>query len=1236
MSINNRLFGAPLRPEVKKKLEDRQRVAGQAAPGESIEAVFPDAEGNVQSDLSSRTPFVRMWTSIKIIDPAEIVDLLEQISKEEYEDARFIQNFQSLPGAGAYAGQMASGNTRDKFSNENAIGRKLNKYATEYPNVALREVVLNQQDESEVAYCIVKGEESALAREQVEFARQTYIVGDYNYQKQYGEVEPNEENKHYNFKSPDYRMGGLPPSQGGATIAEEETFQEGEAEAKTLAETIFKTQLEINPLLRPQAGITRVTTETQGSLGVIKKTTIDFKVNNSYDYDRIFNKFFLKPGATVFVDFGWSSVKSLYEPEDLITHHEGIIDFLYAEGDETSDNTSPGVASAHKGIITRNQGDLEVLKGIVSDYSAKANTDGSWDCSLTLTSANSALLSFSTDDKVVARIINTLERGLLFLGVQAILREQAEDRGNDAEYRAITNDLQQLLNTPDVNTDANDIDSYNTNLQRLGVKLLSATNGKPNGNSIRTGVFVEQFDYDNTFMSFGLFEDLIINAQFGFGKTYNDINKGKNSEVRIDSTNSFTNWNKKYSNSQQVILNSNESSPTFLYPEWWGNGDPKREEGGGSYNFQQGKWPKQDDYYTEKLGDGDMNLMVERVNTFDRPTAPWDKLANRIPLREIFINTDTIIEAFRQNDNVQKVLNQILDEINKYSSNIMKLTMIRGDSEDEIKIVDKNYSEFDEKEKLIQTELDLDNTFTFNIMSPNSIVKDYNLEFKLPSGMIGNMYAIQAMGHTDRIFSIDDSINDAKNINKLDDNALSIIYEPDLGTHRLKQYLEFNNDSAGFNVYHAVNNLFENDIYSVSTIAKPNLRGYIDGVNEDAMFDSDTVEAPGTVEKKQAEKKVKEDELITLNDNNLKALGIRVAQSLKEYYGIQVVDEVVRYIPQLLPYTLSLTTYGISTVNPGETFKVDYLPKAYLDKTYLQITKVKHNLNPDGWYTTFETQFRLREYVQKTQEEPQEVRLTSNILNNLGIKDQLTVSEDAFLWLVKDSYLPIKQIAAYMTDIVVYQPTDYHWSFEEESGIDFILDFTTTNKVSEAIVSEEKHGFVQNLTPAASTTSGPSLYGVPLPAEVAGGGEYSNGTIARLQFEDYQMAAPLIDQYGLPSNDITGKTKDSQNRLFERRFGIRNGKGMEQFATGTGDEYFRLEIAPKNVKWLPNKRYQIWVSGPGMFIIDRDMFKSATEEIQYLKFWNRFAGKLLLTTIEDYDAAMGIEEEDDTWWNPFD
>ena len=62
--INERLFGTPLRGKVRKKLEDRQRVAGDIKPGNSIQGVFEEG-GKVLADLHSRTPFVRMWAGVK-------------------------------------------------------------------------------------------------------------------------------------------------------------------------------------------------------------------------------------------------------------------------------------------------------------------------------------------------------------------------------------------------------------------------------------------------------------------------------------------------------------------------------------------------------------------------------------------------------------------------------------------------------------------------------------------------------------------------------------------------------------------------------------------------------------------------------------------------------------------------------------------------------------------------------------------------------------------------------------------------------------------------------------------------------------------------------------------------------------------------------------------------------------------------------------------------------------------
>ena len=78
-------------------------------------------------------------------------------------------------------------------------------------------------------------------------------------------------------------------------------------------------------------------------------------------------------------------------------------------------------------------------------------------------------------------------------------------------------------------------------------------------------------------------------------------------------------------------------------------------------------------------------------------------------------------------------MSKVLDEINEYSSGIMNLNLIKGKTESEISVVDMNYVETDQNDLAIQ-EANFNDLFTFDIMSPNSIVKDYNLPtaFSIP------------------------------------------------------------------------------------------------------------------------------------------------------------------------------------------------------------------------------------------------------------------------------------------------------------------------------------------------------------------------------------------------------------------------------------------------------------------------------------------------------------------------
>ena len=90
-------------------------------------------------------------------------------------------------------------------------------------------------------------------------------------------------------------------------------------------------QLTDNPRFRPAAGITAVTTKTEGALGVIKSTTVEFTVYNFEDFQDIFLPYFLRPGARIVVDYGWTlnNAPTLYDLDDIIKNADDELSDFY-------------------------------------------------------------------------------------------------------------------------------------------------------------------------------------------------------------------------------------------------------------------------------------------------------------------------------------------------------------------------------------------------------------------------------------------------------------------------------------------------------------------------------------------------------------------------------------------------------------------------------------------------------------------------------------------------------------------------------------------------------------------------------------------------------------------------------------------------------------------------------------------------------------------------------------------
>ena len=976
--INKRLFGAPIQGEVKKKLEARQTPAGVL-------------------EHNNKTPFVRMWTNVRFLsnetfsepvlssesqteppptyEPTN--DTNEQSNNQNFDNAmeeneppkkevqtsvdeeKFKEIMQQLPkvdfgvydeslleDAAAYnnylvndsSGETLFGQAKDHLrqnqnydlgSNQpgapeasidarNVIGspewRAAQKWYVTDPSTGeqvLKSELENIQEEDKIIPPMIfplfatkpipnpEYKESTTKIGRRYDASKTYIIGNKNY---------NEEINVYDYDT------NQPIEDDYRTIDEDESVTANKAFESVLPQPLAK-----NKYMKPQAGITSVSSVTEGALGLIKKTTVEFMVHNFYDFDKIYNKFFLKPGAQLFVDFGWSTVSNLYNPSDLINHAGGVEEFLYAEKEVDDDGNT---INDFEGQITKYNGDLETIFGMVTDYDATVEKNGSVKCSVTITSTNSTLLKTSNNKKFEDKMTQALEEGFYYYCLKK-LAKATTNKEDEKQFESKWFPYGDTSSEDYQNQKKGLIDSFSkafgrtNSISRLGTQF---------------GVYAGSEDNDmDPYITWGMFEDYIINGHLGFGSGHSDINNGKNLQVRFDSSQSYTTW----SYIHQLVFKERlrgGKSPMVLIPEKWG----LFSDGGKnytSYSYRVKKYPEYNETENHYLKDTDDDNKTE---------------FGRVPLREIFIRMADIKSAFKNSNNksIQEIIGNILESINEETNYLFDWGMAVGNTDAQVKVIDKNYA--------IKKEIQKDgvNFFKFNVMTPNSQVLDYNLGFKIPSGNLGDYYAINGMSHENSLFTIDKDVRDAVSTISIDLDSMHYNYQPDLGGYRAQQSLNSDNTSQHTNIYSKIDDLMQTDnLYTLDNLNIPNRPIELNNpFNKSETNDSDSNNSDG-------EQSIPID-YVSFNNKMMRVNNFQVASDYKEYLTFLQAHQVNQRGVGLLPYTLDLKINGISSIVPGDTFKVTYLPEAYRNKTFLQTMKVEHNINSDGWYTTLQTQFR--------------------------------------------------------------------------------------------------------------------------------------------------------------------------------------------------------------------------------------------------------------------------------------
>ena len=943
-NINSRLFGSPLPPRVKGVLEQRQLVAKEIQPNESLytdsDNLYTPWSGEEQytepipknfttnqyttglnsiSDLSSRTPFVRMWTAVELHDYNRDATRIYDTNKyfpdyQKYNDVMkaFTARHQEAVEAGTLVGPIYDAE-KQKFYFEEADATKVEGY--DYKIYALGNHVLNNLP-----------------------------------------TTPNSEIKAVYDKI-----------KKGETLTEDEKQIQSE---NLIFPDEHKVPGNMNEFLKSAAGINSMDSETYGSLGAMKRTTVNFEVHNFADFDSIYNRFFMRPGAQVFIDFGWDT-SELYDPEDIMKEQNPQKALFGGFTDIFTDYSS----QKDVGKVEVNQGYMDTLVGIVTDYSSKIMPNGTVQCSLTIVSKNHALLNYNLDgqdgDGIRAQIEYIIENLMYFDGLVRV----ADASGDEELVKAIPEANQ--------NTSAEDLETFDFYLQQLAESAFKSPNSDyiPTGASLLSGVFIGASSTD-LYVTIGKLEDFILNQEFGFGDDKASINNPNhnNFEVAWDSSESYTTYDNNFFTLQTMSNLGDEDPPHFLYPKSW------------YYDEDQGM---QAETYTVQVKKASIKGSTDLETALEK-----DRETKRIPIREIFVSKGAILGAISNASTVEEFVRILLNTINNESGGVLDLRVGPKSAEDgSCSIIDYNFNPklYDEQGELVSDEDAFKNLFEFDVMSGNSIVKGFDVDFKIPSSQLGSMLAIQGISPKNQIFALSQDTDDILAIQDLfgraDDAEFYIKYLPDMGTYQLDKL------TSRMSLIAQRNKDYRNILNAINTSGGSNVSTQYSMDNIDITNFDTWKKEEGLVAANSKTQKEMTLDIVKTQEELLSADNYLILNSVKDFYQYKAWESFStgeRATP--LPLNLSLTIYGISNIQPGDTFRVNYLPKLHRENVYFQVIKISQKIDSSGWDTTLETQWRIRpdqKNQAKLRKQPKDTFISSLYLKDtLKLRPELNYATD--------------------------------------------------------------------------------------------------------------------------------------------------------------------------------------------------------------------------------------------------
>tara|TARA_B100000287_G_scaffold6090_1_gene5901 strand:+ start:8219 stop:11794 length:3576 start_codon:yes stop_codon:yes gene_type:complete len=741
-----------------------------------------------------------------------------------------------------------------------------------------------------------------------------------------------------------------------------------------------------NQLLKPGSGITSIEMSTSGYMGAIKETNVNFKVYNFYDYENIIVPYFLVPGAKVFVDFGWDTA-TLYDPKSLIDgtgtdpnfKFKDFYEKIYGDG----------------GLISESQGDLEVLSGVVTKFDAKANGDGSFNCTVTFTSSNYALVDYDSATGIpIDQAIQDAVTTTLFERLQQ-------------DYKATNPEGFENLNTQTVLGNQyvrNTLPVY-VGTQRRS-KIFNGGKGGPVSTSLipdiayDTGVYYMMMDDKHQY------EDMDTNAKFkNYTKAGNSelyITFKKLGEILTDLTGT------QYDGFDDMDARFDFEGERVTYDELLMARQSMNS--GELYQVLDFLYPTKSEYisvyksYTDDEGNaGSEESTMDEQGDAAFTTAGWDMAY--VQLDYMWIRFDLVVQSFSKKSNIKDALREVMNAVNDESLGIFDLEVTPAQSDNQLIISDINYraaikrladnaneenEESEDSNSSPTNPANAEDIFEFKVFSPNTIMSSVDLQMTLANNALASRMAIQGMGANRMLYPVTAQTELDIAIKGQNQSAPGAGEEAeDSSTTDLNQYythVPLATKESSDKLMRNTVDIYLNPVYPTpdanptKSKEKEMLQTQLFELYSKGMTMIPGQDARSTnweySDGKEWTKNMLPPDLVIGETDKVKAStpdytdpemvghfpNPVYVDDIDNYFKLKLTNSKVenKIADVVLPYKLSFQIYGISGLQPGNRFKIDYLPKRQRLSAFFIIMKVQHTVNNGNWITKIEAQMHMK------------------------------------------------------------------------------------------------------------------------------------------------------------------------------------------------------------------------------------------------------------------------------------